>query len=414
MTLFCRFELAKKHFRHYLYGIMYDEMSNFSICHVITRMIVGGAQENTLLSCLGQLQAGHAVTLVTGPSPGPEGELLARMKAPNLEIVVMPELVRELAPVMDVKAFFRLRRFFRERRFEVVHTHSSKAGIVGRFAAYAAGVPCVVHTIHGQAFHLYEKAWKNAFYKSAERLAARRSDRIFAVAQAMVDQCVAGRIAPAAKYQVVYSGMDISSFLAAQREPELRRTLGIPEDAPVIGTLARLFELKGYDYVLQAAPLVLAKHPETHFLIVGDGLLRRQLEQEADRLGIRDQFHFAGLVAPSEVPRYIVQMDMLWHLSLREGLPRSVVQALAGGIPAIGFRLDGTPEVVFDGETGYCAAPGDYRAVAEHANMLLDDPARARRLGARGRELVKERFDAPRMSAILLKAYAEILKAKRS
>lgn len=393
---------------------MNNETPKLSICHVITRMIVGGAQENTLLSCLGQLRAGHRVVLATGPSPGPEGELLARMKAPGLEIAVLPELVRELSLWADWKAFFRLRDFFREHRFDVVHTHSSKAGIVGRLAARAAGVPCIVHTIHGQAFHPYEKPWKNAVYKGAERLAARFSDRIFAVAQAMIDQCVAEHIAPAAKYQVVYSGMDISSFTEAQRDPELRRTLGIPETAPVIGTLARLFELKGYDYVLQAAPLVLARHPEAHFLIVGDGILRGTLEHEAEQLGIRDRFHFAGLVAPPEVPRYIAQMDMLWHLSLREGLPRSVVQALAGGIPALGFRLDGTPEVIFDGETGYCAAPGDFREIAERANILLDDPARARDMGRRGREMVRERFDAPRMSATLLAAYYDILKAKQS
>ena len=385
---------------------------SLSICHVITRMIVGGAQENTLLSCLGQRAAGHRVVLVTGPSPGPEGELLARMKAPDLEIVVIDDLVRELSPRRDLRAYRALRKFFRERRFDVVHTHSSKAGVLGRFAAHAAHVPCVVHTIHGQAFHAYEKPWKNFLYKLSERLAARVSDRIFAVAQAMIDQCAASRIAPAGKYQVVYSGMEMSRFLHAERNPVLREKLHIPAEAPVIGTLARLFELKGYDHVLRAAPTVLARHGEAHFLIVGDGILRESLEREAEKLGIRDRFHFAGLVAPDRVPDYLAQMDMLWHLSLREGLPRSVVQALATGIPALGFRLDGTPEVILDGRTGYCLAPGDDDGVARRTIELLDHPEEAARMGAAGRALVRERFDAPRMSRILLDAYCDILRKK--
>jgi len=390
----------------------YDSEQPLSICHVITRMIVGGAQENTLLSCLGQLEAGNRVVLVTGPSPGPEGELLARMKAPGLEIAVFPDLVRELSLRCDRRACCELARFFRERRFDVVHTHSSKAGILGRIAARRAGVPCVVHTIHGQAFHAYEKPWKNWLYRSAERFAARRCDRIFAVAQAMIDQCVAARIAPREQYQVVYSGMDMARYLHAKPCPGLREKLGIPADAPVIGTLARLFELKGYDFVMRAAPRVLERHPETRFLLVGDGILRESLEREAESLGIRDHFHFAGLVAPDRVPDYLAEMNMLWHLSLREGLPRSVVQALASGIPALGFRLDGTPEVILDGETGYCLAPGDAAGVAEKSIALLDDPALAARLGAAGRALVKERFDAPRMSRILLEAYRAILRAK--
>ncbi len=376
-------------------------------------MIVGGAQENTLLSCLGQLRAGCRVVLVTGPSPGPEGELLRKISAPGLEVVVMEDLVRPIAPWRDWKAYRRLRDYFKQQRFDVVHTHSSKAGLLGRLAARAAQVPCVVHTVHGQAFHAYEKAWKNAVYKCSEYVAARVSDRIFAVAQAMIDQCVGAHIAPRAKYKVVYSGMNIDAFLTARRDGELRRRLGIPEHAPVIGTLARLFELKGYDDVMRAAPLVLERHPETHFLLVGDGLLRERLEREAEELGIRDRVHFAGLVAPEEVPRYIAQMDMLWHLSLREGLPRSVVQALAGGIPALGYRLDGTPEVVLNDRTGYCVAPRDYRAVAELSIGLLDDPELAHRLGAAGRELVKERFDGERMARILLDEYRAILKLKQ-
>ncbi|MFA7231156.1 MAG: glycosyltransferase, partial [Victivallaceae bacterium] len=198
------------------------------ICHVITRMIVGGAQENTLFTIIGHIQKGHEVVLVTGPSPGPEGKLLQNADFPKFEIVEMPSLTREMHPVKDIKAYFEMKKFFKERKFDVVHTHSSKAGISGRAAAWAAKVPVVVHTVHGQAFHRYEKPWKNFLYISFERWAAKRCHRIYAVAQAMIDQCVTAKVAPREKYQVVYSGMEIDKFLNSKPEPELRDKLGIP------------------------------------------------------------------------------------------------------------------------------------------------------------------------------------------
>jgi len=158
------------------------------ICHVITRMIVGGAQENTLLTVRGLQEKGHDVVLLTGPTHGPEGRLLEQMRVPGLNLIEEPALVRPIAPVKDVLARRRLTRYFRSARFDVVHTHSSKAGIIGRFAAWRAQVPVIVHTVHGQAFHRYAPWWRNLIYILAERAAARRSHRILAVAQAMLSR----------------------------------------------------------------------------------------------------------------------------------------------------------------------------------------------------------------------------------
>ena len=382
------------------------------ICHVITRMIVGGAQENTLLTIKGHVEKGHEVVLVTGFSPGREGELLKNVELPPFGIVEIPELVRELSPAKDMKALSRLRNYFRHEKFDVVHTHSSKAGIVGRIAARQAGVPVVVHTVHGQAFHAYEKPWKNFIYITAERFAAKYCDRIYAVAQAMIDQCVAAHVAPREKYQVVYSGMDTSAFANARRDPELRKSLGIPEKAQVGVTVARLFPMKGYEEVVPAAALLAKEFPDLHFLPVGDGPMFDELQKQIASLGLSGRFHFAGLVPPHKVADYIAQGDLLWHLSLREGLPRAVVQALASGIPAIGYKLDGTPEVVIDGETGYVTAPQDIEAVAARSRELLADPELRRRMGKKGQELVLERFDWRRMADILEKEYIHGLRLK--
>ena len=384
------------------------------ICHVITRMIVGGAQENTLLSCRGALEAGHDVTLVTGPSPGPEGELLKRVSCPGLKIVECPWLVREIAPLSDLKAFSHLKKLFRTERYDVVHTHSSKAGIVGRFAARAAGVPLVVHTIHGLAFYRYEKFWKNLLYIACERAAAPCGKRIYAVAQAMIDQSLAAGVGSPDQYKVVYSGMELDRFLHAKPDPELRKKLGIPEDAVVLATLARLFPLKGYEQFLPVAVKLAKELPQIHCLIIGNGTMMEEIREFIRKEGVESRFSFAGLVAPGEVGNYLALASVLVHFSLREGLPRAAVQALAAGKPVIAYALDGTPEVVIPGKTGYLLKPGD-RAGAEAAiRELVANPALAAELGANGRKLVESRFGWKTMSDTLLKDYAECLAAKKN
>lgn len=382
------------------------------ICHVITRMIVGGAQENTLLTIKGHIEKGHEVVLVTGFSPGREGELLKNVEMPPFPIVEIPEMVREISPLKDLKALSRLREYFKREKFDVVHTHSSKAGIIGRIAARQAGIPVVVHTVHGQAFHAYEKPWKKMLYIAAEWLAAKYCDKIYAVAQAMIDQCVEAKVAPREKYMVVYSGMDTAAFANAKRDPELRKSLGLPEEAKVIVTVARLFPMKGYEEMLPAAARLAKEFPDLHFLPVGDGPMFDELQKQIADLGLTDRFHFAGLVPPHRVCDYIAQADLLWHLSLHEGLPRAVVQALAVGIPAIGYKLDGTPEVVLNGETGFVTAPQDVDAVVEHSRQLLSDKVLRQKMGENGKALVIDRFAWRRMADILAEEFKQLLESK--
>ncbi len=383
-------------------------------CHVITRMIVGGAQGNTLFTCRGHLASGHQVTLVTGPSPGPEGELLTRDCPEGLQVVTFPQLVRELSPLKDWQAYCKLKAFFKAENFDVVHTHASKAGILGRCAARAANVPLIVHTVHGQAFHPYQSQLINKAYILAERFAAKRCDKIFAVAQAMIDQCVNAKVAPREKYKVVYSGMDLDAFLNTRPDDALRQQLGIPEGAPVIGKIARLFELKGHEDLIEAAPQIVAKFPNARFLIVGDGILHDQLVSQIESLGLRENFIFTGLVSPSEICRYTALMDVLAHLSLREGLPRAVVQALASGVPVVAYPLDGTPEVVKPNVNGLLPPVQNIQEVANAICQLLDNPEKRRQWGKNGQELVRNLFDWRQMADILEQEYILGLKQKNA
>src|SRR5215218_7333430 len=232
------------------------------IVHIITRLIVGGAQENTLLSCEGQHDRGHDVTLITGPPIGPEGSLMDRATAYGYRVEIVDEMRRSILPLKDFRTYHRLVKRLRDLRPDVVHTHSSKAGIVGRWAADRAKVPAVVHTIHGLAFTASTSRLVNNVYKMLERQAAPLTTKIVCVADAMRDQSLAARIGTPGQYATVYSGMKTETFLNPPVPREVsRRDLGLREGDVVAGTVARLFHLKGHDDLLDAAPSLCAKFP---------------------------------------------------------------------------------------------------------------------------------------------------------
>ena len=377
-------------------------------------MIIGGAQENTLYSCQGQIANGHEVVLATGPTTGPEGKLLDKQKIDGLKIDIIPNLIRELNPLTDFKAYLDLKKYFKENKFDVVHTHASKAGIIGRTAAWSVGIPAVIHTVHGPAFHRYEKAWKNNIYIAAEKFAATRCHKIVCVADAMTDQFLKAGISKPEMYRTVYSGMNLEDYLTLEGKSILRQELGIPEDAILIGKIARLFELKGHEYLISAAKKIIEENHKVHFLLVGDGLLKDELTQEIAKNGLSNHFHMPGLIPPYDVPKYVDIMDIVCHLSLREGLPRAVVQGLAAKKPVVAYNLDGAPEVVFNDKTGYICPPETVKEVEETLLKLVNSEDLRNTLGKQGRELVKSKFAWQKMVDDLEDVYARVLKSSNS
>lgn len=383
------------------------------VCHFITRMIVGGAQENTFLSARGLVEAGHECVLLSGPSEGREGSLLARMGNPGFAVVESPLFVREISPWTDLNAIYWLADFLKKEKFDVIHTHSSKAGIIGRIAGRMANVPMVVHTIHGLAFGPYDSFLKNQLYIRAERYAAKRCDRIYAVAQAMIDQCLAVNIGRPEQFKVVYSGMELDRFLNAKPDPALRAELGIPENRPVVGAVARLFPRKGYEDFFPVAARVVQACPDACFLIMGDGPMRSEYEKTVAGLGLKDHVFFAGLVSPDRIAEYIALTDLVAHFSLKEGLPRVAVQALAEGKPVVAYPLDGTPEVVLDGRSGFLTPPGDHEAAAAAVISLLEQKEKRQAFGEFGRSLVRDKFPWRKMSDFLIEDYRNFLAEKK-
>lgn len=408
--------------------------------HISTRLILGGSQENTVLSCEGQARLGHHVHLAFGPIYGPEGSLLARVEAFNarctsgeerttsghpcapIGLHTVLDLCREVSPARDRRCLGQLEALIRALRPNVVHTHSSKAGILGRWAAWRIqprdGRPTTVHTIHGPPFMPIEgpplRRLKtraiNHIYTLAERSAAKRCHMIASVADAMTAQFLDRGIGRPEQYATVYSGMEVERYLPpidhAERRATLRHALGLRDTDFVIGTVARLAEHKGHDDLLDALAPELKARPHWKLLWVGDGWWRDRLYQRIDALGLRAQIITTGLVPSERVPEHLWLMDVLAHPSYREGLPRTVTQALLAGVCPVAYDVDGTREVCTNNQTGRLIPLADRDALRAAIVDLFNHPDQRQALAARGQSICRDRFSAQRMVSELEKFYA--------
>lgn len=381
------------------------------IAHIITRLILGGAQENTLLTCEGLLRDyGDEVLLITGPPLGPEGSLLERARANNVPLAIVPSLRRSIHLWRDLVSYRELLRTLREFKPDVVHTHSAKGGILGRAAAWKLGVPAIVHGVHGAPFYPYQNPLVRDFYRRCERWAARRCHAFISVADAMTDLMVDAGVAAREKFTTIYSGMETTPFLEAhQHRQRVRRELSYADDQIVVGKIARLFHLKGHDDVITAAEKVILQEPRVRFLFVGDGLLRESLTKRIQTAGLADYFQFTGLVPPERIPELIGAMDIVVHASLREGLARVLPQGLIAGKPVVSYDIDGAREVVIPGETGYLLRPRDVKGLTTAIAELAADAALRDRLGAEGRRRFADVFRHETMTARTRQLYARLL-----
>jgi glycosyltransferase involved in cell wall biosynthesis len=380
------------------------------VAHVITRLILGGAQENTVLCCEDLLRRGDEVLLITGPPLGPEGSLMKRAEASGVPLEVIGSLRRAIHPLRDAAAYRHIKAALRRFQPEVVHTHSAKAGILGRQAAWALRIPAVVHTVHGAPFHPYQNPAARALFRCCERWAARRCDRLVSVADAMTELMVGAGVAPREKFITVYSGMEVEPFLQSEplREPT-RRRLGYGPEHIVVGKFARLFHLKGHADLVAAARGAVAENPALRFLLVGDGVLRDRLARQIAEAGLSEHFQFTGLMSPEEIPALLAATDFVVHASLREGLARVLPQALISQRPAVSYDVDGAREVVVPGETGLLVPPGDVVGLRGAIVELAAEPEARRRMGREGRRRFAERFRHETMTASLRRLYEELL-----
>jgi glycosyltransferase involved in cell wall biosynthesis len=413
------------------------------IVHIITRLILGGAQENTLITCRLLAERGHEVTLITGPALGPEGQLFDQTKGRKYRTIVVDEMRRAILPLKDYASYGKTKELLRELKPDIVHTHSAKAGIVGRFAAWSLkgewgprgeGIlpskrgqdardtqgrdalatilrPGVVHTLHGLSFHPYQSSWANRLYIAVEKAAARRTDYFISVADAMTAQNKAAGIGVDKPYVTAYSAIEEEQFLTPipdSRLREFRRKHEIPREAVVLVTIARLFMLKGHDYIIESARELSQRFPNVIWLFVGDGNLADTYKQQIRHLGLADRFRFTGLIPPDQVPLAIQASDILVHPSLREGLARTLPQAMLCARPAISFDVDGAREVVNE-TTGRLVEPKDVPQLIAACAELIADKSLRERLGRTGQESVRTKFAPDTMVDAIERVYAQLL-----
>jgi len=380
------------------------------VTHVITRLVVGGAQENTLATVLGLDRTPDVeVALISGPTTGSEGSLEPVGQQAGIDFQVVPELVRPVHPAKDLIALRKLTRLLRDQPPHIVHTHSGKAGVLGRIAAHRAGVPVIIHHIHGPSFGPFQGPLANLVFRGAERYSARFTTHFICSANAMMRRYLAAGIGREDDYTRVFSGFDLEPFFEATNDAALRSRLGLSPEDFVIGKVARLAPLKGHDDLLEALKNMLPSCPQARLLIVGGGARRRQIESLTTRMGLGDKVVFTGLVSPDTIPRYIGIMDCLAHLSSREALSRALPQALATGKPVVAYDFDGADEVCFDGRTGFLVRMGDVSAASSHLLQLANDSNLRARLGQCGREFVRQNFSSTRLVDTQLKLYRRLL-----
>ena len=382
-------------------------MIQAKVVHIITKMELGGAQQNTLFTVAHLNPAEFQAHLLAGPG----GELFDEAQTCG-HFHLVPDLIREVRPLRDMRAFLQIRALLKKIKAGppaaapvIVHTHSSKAGILGRFAARAAGIPVVIHSIHGYGFHDYQAAPVRWLYILLERLSSRLTSFFIAVSQANIEKGVELKFFPREKVRLIRSGIDIGQFKnPAIARPEMRRLLGIAQDCPVVIMVACLKPQKApLDYV-SVCSRIAARLPHAHFLLAGDGELRSALEAQLRESDFSGRFHMLGW--QRDIPSLLHASDVLVLTSRWEGLPRVIPQAMSAGLPVVVTRADGSPEAVRQGQTGFVLEPGDSAGIAEKTVYLLENTVLAHSMGQAAQALVCE-FDIHTMVADQENLYRE-------
>ena len=373
-------------------------VAKIKIIHVITRFDKGGSAENTFLTIQALDRERYDVVLVTGSlqvAQMGDREMraveanLASLEKSGVRRVVMPELVREPSPLADGRALMRLRGLFRRERPVIVHTHTSKAGMLGRWAAYFAGVPVIVHTPHGHVFWGYFGRAKTALFILMECLTARITERIVTLTKQEMNDHLRFSIAPAEKFTVIHSGVDLSRFSGVGGDvSKIRQEMNLPADAFVVGTVGRLTAVKGHIHLLRAAARILKNRKDIFFVLLGGGELRDELCKYSDQEAILENVRFLGW--RSDVASALSAFDIFAFPSLNEGMGKAIVEAMAMGRPVIASDVGGIPDLVVQGRNGLLVPPADSEALAQAILDLYENPDKRKRMGEAGRIMVSE------------------------
>jgi glycosyltransferase involved in cell wall biosynthesis len=350
------------------------------VLHIITRLDKGGSADNTLLSVLGLNKEVFKVDLLSGRTNFPSPKL-TQLKEQNLiQYKEIGQLVRAIQPFKDISALSQLYQYIKKGRYDIVHTHSSKAGLLGRLAARMAGVKHIIHTPHGHIFYGYYGRGLSFMFIILERWAARYTEKIITLTNAGKEEHIQYKIAPAHKFITIHSGLELGSLQPSDTKNDVAKEFNIDKSDKLIGTVARLVPIKGHEFLLKAAPLVLQHYPNTTFLLIGDGPLRKKLENLAQQLNFFDKIVFSGM--REDIPRLLNAIDIFVLPSLNEGMGRVLIEAMALAKPIVATRVGGVPDVIEDGSSGLLVPSADPDALANAICTIMKNPSLAARLAS--------------------------------
>jgi glycosyltransferase involved in cell wall biosynthesis len=380
------------------------------ILRVIARLNVGGPAIHVSLLSAGLNHGRFRTTLVAGSVGQNEGDMSYLAQTYGVQPVFLPELGREIGWKNDVHALRQLMRLMCREKPDIVHTHTAKAGTLGRLAAMAAGVPVKVHTFHGHVFQGYFSPRKTRIFLAIEKFLARFTDRIIVLSEQQAHEIAdVYRVAPREKICVIPLGFDLTPFLLAeQRRGKLRQELALPPEALIVSIIGRLVAVKNHHLFLEMARRVTAELPQAHFVIVGDGERRTSLEEQAKPMA--DRIHFLGW--RRDLPAIYADSDVVALTSVNEGTPVALIEAMASGRPVVATDVGGVSDVVHHGETGIVVESENADALTAAVRALLTDAAKRERFGAAGRPSVRERFDKRRLIDDVTRLYNDLLKQR--
>ena len=383
------------------------------VAHLIARMISGGADENTLFTVKGLNKEAYEIDLICGEESD-EG-ILRKITNENIHIIQLKGLKWELNFLYDPVVLIKLIQLMRKNHYDIVHTHTTKAGILGRIAAGIAGVPMIVHGLHGSTFQAFNSGLLNWLLFLLERLTGRFTDAYISVSRVLSEKYVEKGIGKKENYHTVYSGMDLDAFYGVKGKidcREKRRKLGIGLEDFVIGNVARLETRKGHKFLIDAFKNIVEKQKDSRIklLIIGEGNKREDLKNYVQELNLKDKVIFTGY--RKDVEELIAVMDIFALTSLREGLPRVLVQAAAVGIPSVAFNVDGVSEIIKDNVNGFLIEAKNLEQLENRIRQYMNDKDLVFLHGRNGREFIENKWSIKGMVDRIDQIYQKLIREK--
>ncbi|MCM8780892.1 MAG: glycosyltransferase family 4 protein [Candidatus Omnitrophica bacterium] len=389
-------------------------MKRIKIAEVITRLDWGGSPDILRILCQNLATQDYELTLISGLTRFPSlrtKDFLNKFKG---NVIFINQLIRNINPIYDLIAFLRLLFLFRRQRFDIVHTHTAKAGVLGRLAAYLAGVPVIIHMPPGHNFYGYFSGVFIWGIVMIERLLSRITDKIITLTELEKMDFIRFKVASKDKIAVIYQGLELEKYADSSVDSvdkdTLKKEFNIAKDEKVVGFVGRLEPIKGIGYLIEAAHFVLEKLPQTKFIITGEGSLHRDLERKIIQGNLRDKILLTGW--REDIREILSILDVLVLPSLNEAVGMILIEAQAQGLAPVATRVGGIPEVVQDGKTGILVRPKDAQALAEAIEMLLEDKERRIQMGRQARQWIKERFNVENMVRSISDLYQNLVMVK--